>query len=55
MAAFTVANLVAIVATVFTLMATGAVIGRWMDLYPIDAAIVMPAIPDSAARATLRS
>jgi malate:Na+ symporter len=40
MAAFTVANVVTIVATVFTLMATGAVIGRLMNLYPIETAIV---------------
>ncbi|WP_430648736.1 2-hydroxycarboxylate transporter family protein [Bradyrhizobium neotropicale] len=40
MAAFTVANLVTIVATVFTLMATGAVIGRLMKMYPIETAIV---------------
>ncbi|MDH2348401.1 MULTISPECIES: 2-hydroxycarboxylate transporter family protein [unclassified Bradyrhizobium] len=40
MAAFTVANLVTIIATVFTLMATGAVIGRLMNMYPIETAIV---------------
>ena len=40
MAAFTAANLVTIVATVFTLMATGAFIGRLMKMYPIETAIV---------------
>jgi Na+/citrate or Na+/malate symporter len=38
--AFTLPNLITIVATVTTLMATGAVVGRWMKLYPIDTAIV---------------
>jgi Na+/citrate symporter len=33
-------NLVTIVATVFTLMAVGFVVGRWVKLYPIEAAIV---------------
>jgi Na+/citrate or Na+/malate symporter len=40
MAAFTIANLITIVATVFTLMATGAFIGRLMSMYPIETAIV---------------
>nr|WP_249154318.1 2-hydroxycarboxylate transporter family protein [Bradyrhizobium manausense] len=40
MSAFTVANLVTIVATVFTLMATGAIIGRLLNMYPIETAIV---------------
>jgi len=40
MSAFTVANLVTIIATVFTLMATGAVIGRLLNMYPIETAIV---------------
>ena len=40
MAAFTVVNLIVIVATVFTLMATGFVVGRWLNLYPIETAIV---------------
>src|SRR6202043_1589987 len=40
MAAFTIANLITIVATVFTLMATGAFIGRLMRMYPIETAIV---------------
>ncbi|MEO6017430.1 MAG: 2-hydroxycarboxylate transporter family protein, partial [Polaromonas sp.] len=39
-AAFTVPNLITIVSTVVTLMATGALVGRWMNLYPIDAAII---------------
>ena len=34
------ANLVTIVATVTTLMATGFIVGRWIKLYPIEAAIV---------------
>jgi len=34
------ANLITIVATVATLMATGYVVGRWVKLYPIEAAIV---------------
>jgi Na+/citrate or Na+/malate symporter len=33
-------NLVTIVATVFTLMAVGFVVGRWVKLHPIEAAIV---------------
>ncbi|MES5487947.1 2-hydroxycarboxylate transporter family protein [Bradyrhizobium sp. INPA03-11B] len=40
MAAFTVPNLITIVATVFTLMATGAFVGRLMGMYPIESAIV---------------
>jgi malate:Na+ symporter len=40
MAAFTVPNLITIVATVFTLMATGAFVGRLMSMYPIETAIV---------------
>src|SRR5438552_15696306 len=40
MAAFTTANLITIVATVFTLMATGAFVGRLMSMYPIETAIV---------------
>jgi malate:Na+ symporter len=40
MAAFTVVTLVTIVATVFTLMAVGALIGRLMSMYPIETAIV---------------
>jgi CCS family citrate carrier protein len=40
MSAFTVANVVTIVATVFTLMATGAIVGTMIRMYPIDTAIV---------------
>ena len=40
MASFTRPNLITIVATVTTLMATGALVGRWLKMYPIDAAIV---------------
>ena len=40
MAALHPANLVTIVATVATLMATGFFVGRWIKLYPIEAAIV---------------
>jgi CCS family citrate carrier protein len=39
-AAFTLANLVIIVSTVFTLMATGFVVGRRMGMYPIETAVV---------------
>jgi len=38
--AFTVANLITIVATVVTLMATGFFVGRRMNMYPIETAIV---------------
>jgi malate:Na+ symporter len=40
MSAFTIPNLITIVATVFTLMATGALVGRMMNMYPIETAIV---------------
>ncbi|WP_298955021.1 2-hydroxycarboxylate transporter family protein [uncultured Methylobacterium sp.] len=40
MAAFTLVNLAVIVSTVFTLMATGFVVGRWLAMYPIETAIV---------------
>jgi Na+/citrate or Na+/malate symporter len=40
MAAFTISNLITIVATVFTLMATGALVGRLLGMYPIETAIV---------------
>jgi malate:Na+ symporter len=40
MAAFTISNLITIVATVFTLMATGAIVGRLLGMYPIETAIV---------------
>lgn len=39
-AAFNLPNLITIVATVVTLMATGFVVGRWMKMYPIETAIV---------------
>lgn len=38
--AFTLVNVVTIVATVATLMGTGFVVGRLMKMYPIDTAIV---------------
>ena len=40
MAALHPANLATIVATVVTLMATGFFVGKWVKLYPIEAAIV---------------
>ena len=40
MAAFNLPNLITIVSTVATLMATGAVVGRWLNMYPIEAAII---------------
>jgi Na+/citrate or Na+/malate symporter len=40
MAAFNLPNLITIVSTVVTLMATGAVVGRWLNMYPIEAAII---------------
>ncbi|MCX4145064.1 MULTISPECIES: 2-hydroxycarboxylate transporter family protein [Paraburkholderia] len=40
MAAFTFPNLVTIVATVGTLMGTGFLVGRRLNMYPIDTAIV---------------
>jgi malate:Na+ symporter len=39
-AAFNLPNLITIISTVATLMATGAVVGRWMNMYPIEAAII---------------
>jgi malate:Na+ symporter len=39
-AAFNVPTLITIVSTVATLMATGAFVGRWLKMYPIEAAIV---------------
>jgi malate:Na+ symporter len=39
-AAFQIANIVTIVSTVVTLMGTGFVVGRWMGMYPIEAAVV---------------
>lgn len=40
MAAFTLTNLVTIVATVTTLMGTGFIVGRLLGMYPIETAIV---------------
>jgi CCS family citrate carrier protein len=40
MAALHPANLATIIATVVTLMGTGFVVARWVNLYPIEAAIV---------------
>lgn len=40
MSAFHPANIVTIVATVVTMMATGFVVGRWLKMYPIETAIV---------------
>jgi malate:Na+ symporter len=40
MAAFALPNLITIVAAVATLVATGFVVGRWVKLYPVEAAIV---------------
>jgi Na+/citrate or Na+/malate symporter len=39
-AAFNVPNLITIVSTVVTLMATGAVVGRFLNMYPIESAII---------------
>src|SRR6516164_9779608 len=39
-AAFNLPNLITIVSTVATLMATGAAVGRWLNMYPIEAAII---------------
>jgi len=39
-AAFNLPTIITIVATVATLMATGAMVGSWMKMYPIDTAIV---------------
>ena len=40
MAAFNLPNLITIVSTVVTLMATGALVGRWLNMYPIETAII---------------
>lgn len=40
MAAFSVPNLITIVATVTTLMGSGFIVGRWLGMYPIETAIV---------------
>jgi malate:Na+ symporter len=39
-AAFAVPNLITIAATVITMVTTGFFVGRWINLYPIDMAIV---------------
>jgi CCS family citrate carrier protein len=39
-AAFNVPNLITIFCTVVTLMAVGAVVGRWLNMYPIESAII---------------
>lgn len=41
MAAFVVSKVVTIIATVATLVATGFMVGKWVNLYPIDTAIVV--------------
>jgi malate:Na+ symporter len=38
--AFNVLNLITIISTVATLMATGFIVGRWLKMYPIETAIV---------------
>jgi CCS family citrate carrier protein len=40
MAAFNLPNVVTIFCTVATLMATGAFVGRWLNMYPIESAII---------------
>jgi Na+/citrate or Na+/malate symporter len=40
MAAFALPKLITIVATVATLIVTGFFVGKWVNLYPIDTAIV---------------
>jgi malate:Na+ symporter len=39
-AAFNVPNLITIVCTVVTLMAVGAGVGRWLNMYPIETAVI---------------
>jgi CCS family citrate carrier protein len=39
-AAFSLPNLITIAATVASLMGTGFIVGRWLNMYPIDTAIV---------------
>jgi len=39
-AAFNLPTIITIVSTVATLMGTGALVGRWLKMYPIEAAIV---------------
>lgn len=38
--AFHIANIITIFATVATLMATGFIVGRWLNMYPIETAII---------------
>ncbi|MDR3515378.1 MAG: 2-hydroxycarboxylate transporter family protein [Azospirillaceae bacterium] len=38
--AFTILNIIVIIATVMVLVTTGFVVSRWMKMYPIDAAVV---------------
>lgn len=38
--AFNVLNLITIVSTVAMLMATGFMVGRWLNMYPIETAII---------------
>ena len=40
MAAFNLPNIVTIFCTVATLMGTGALVGRWLNMYPIESAII---------------
>ncbi len=40
MAAFTVANIVTVAVTVFTLTTVGFFVGKWIGLYPIESAII---------------
>jgi malate:Na+ symporter len=40
MAAFNLPNLITIVSTVATLMATGGLVGYWLNMYPIETAII---------------
>lgn len=40
MAAFTLPTLITIISTVVTLMATGALVGRFLNMYPIESAII---------------
>src|SRR5205807_6557045 len=39
-AAFNIPNMVTIFSTVVTLMAVGAIVGRFLNMYPIEAAII---------------
>ena len=44
MAAFHIANLITIVATVLSLMATGYYVGRWIKMYPITVTLSLIAL-----------